>query len=180
MTGEGVGADCKVASRVVCKSGERVTGPLLVHTVKDAKEYSFTAVTGGKGAHGADTAADFYEEAFDDIGGAQSFPVSLGAIKEGQEFFEIPFQAGHSLGGLSLPSPLPLPEQLDCFSPVRSLINEFGLVQARLLGSFEFVLQVAQLVCPAALMGHGRPESANRLGQSDLPIGANEFQELSM
>ena len=50
-----------VASRVVCKSVERVTGPMLVHTVKNAKEYSFTAIAGGKGAHGADSAADLDE-----------------------------------------------------------------------------------------------------------------------
>jgi hypothetical protein len=30
----------KVVSRVVCKSMERVLGPMLVHTIKDAEKYS--------------------------------------------------------------------------------------------------------------------------------------------
>jgi hypothetical protein len=37
----------------------------------------------GKGAHGADAAAHFDEEPFDDVGRAQPFPVGLGAIEEG-------------------------------------------------------------------------------------------------
>jgi len=37
------------------------------------------------------------------------------------------------------------------------LIDEFGLGQTVLLGGFEFVLQVAQFMRPATLMGHGGP-----------------------
>src|SRR5512142_1164601 len=87
--------EVKVASRVLCKSGERVTGPVGVHTVKDAKEDSFTAASSGKGAHGADASAHFYKEPLNNVGGAQAFPVGLGTIEEGQEFFQITFQAGN-------------------------------------------------------------------------------------
>ena len=57
-----------VASRVLCKSWERVTGPLFVHTIKDAVKDAFTTAAGGKSAHGADAAAHFDEEPFNDIG----------------------------------------------------------------------------------------------------------------
>ncbi|HWV99375.1 MAG TPA: hypothetical protein VNZ64_06735, partial [Candidatus Acidoferrum sp.] len=50
-------ADDRLASRVVCKSWERVTGPMFVHAIKDAVEDTFTTAAGGKGAHGADTPA---------------------------------------------------------------------------------------------------------------------------
>ena len=50
-----------------------------VHTVKDAKKDAFTTIAGGKSAHGADPAAHFDKEPFDDVGGPQSFPVSFGA-----------------------------------------------------------------------------------------------------
>ena len=75
---------CGLASRVVCKSWERVTGPLFVHTIKDTIEDTFTTAAGGKGAQGADAAAHFDEESFNDVGRAQPFPVGLGAIQEGQ------------------------------------------------------------------------------------------------
>jgi hypothetical protein len=67
----------QVASRIVCKSGERVTGPVLVHTVKDAKEDSFTATSSGKGTHGANATTHFHKKPFDHVGGAKSFPMSF-------------------------------------------------------------------------------------------------------
>ena len=63
---------------------ERVLGPMLVHTIKDAEKYSFTTVAGGKGAPGADAATHFHKQPFDDVGGAQTFPVSGGTGKERQ------------------------------------------------------------------------------------------------
>ncbi len=62
---------------------------MFVHSVKDAVKDAFTTAAGGKSAHGTDAPADFDKEAFDDIGGAQALPVKLGAIEEGQEFFQI-------------------------------------------------------------------------------------------
>ena len=72
-----------MASRVVCKSRERVTGPMFVHAVKDTEEDAFTTATGGKGAHGADTTTDFDEEPFNDVGCAQTFPVGFEATEKG-------------------------------------------------------------------------------------------------
>ena len=60
------------------------------------------------------------------------------------------------------------------------LIDEFGLLQASLLGGFEFIGQVAQLVGPTALVGHGRPQPAQSPAEAGLTVGSDEFQELSM
>src|SRR5579884_603706 len=73
----------KVASRVVCKMRERVTGPVLIHTVKNTVKDAFTTAAGGEGAHGADASADFHKESLDDVGGSQSFPMRLRTVKEG-------------------------------------------------------------------------------------------------
>jgi hypothetical protein len=47
-----------------------VFSPVVVHSLKDAKEDAFTAVARGKGAHGADAPSYFHKEPFDHIGGA--------------------------------------------------------------------------------------------------------------
>src|SRR3974390_3388830 len=87
-----------VVSRVLCKSGERVTGPVLIHTFKDAVENSFTAAASGESAHGANASTHFDKESFNEVGGAQPFPMSLGTTKEGQQFFQILLQTRDGLG----------------------------------------------------------------------------------
>src|SRR5207245_4423029 len=59
-----------VASRVMCKSGERVTGPVLVHTFKDAQEDSFATAASSEGTQGPDADAHCHAESFDPVGGA--------------------------------------------------------------------------------------------------------------
>ena len=61
-----------------------MTGPMFVPAIKDAVEDSFTTAAGRKGAQGANTPAHFQKESFNNVGGAQAFPVGLGAIEEGQ------------------------------------------------------------------------------------------------
>jgi len=153
---------------------------MLVHTVKNTKQDTFTTVSGGKGTHGTDAAAHLDEEALDDVGGTEPLPMSFGTDKEGQQFFQIPFQAGDSLGCLALPVSFPVTEATDGFGPVLGLIDELGLRQARLLGRFEFIFQVAQLVRPATLMRHGGPEPAQGFDQTGLTIGGHQFQKLSV
>ena len=161
-----------VASRVVCRSGERVTGPVLVHAVKDAEEDAFTTGTGGEGAHGADPAAHLDEESLNHVGGAEPLPVRWRAVEEGQEFLQIGFQAGDGLGRRGLPAGLPGPEAADRLGAVGGLVDEFGFLQAGALGGFEFVFQVAQFVGPAALVGHRGPDPAQGLdGVTELPSG---------
>jgi hypothetical protein len=48
---------------------------MVVHTVKDGKKDTFAAATGGKSAHGANASTDFHKEPFDDISGAEAFPM---------------------------------------------------------------------------------------------------------
>ena len=82
--------------------------------------------------------------------------MGFGEIIEGQQFFQIPFQAGDGLGGLPLPASFPVPKATEGLGPVRSLIEELGLGQAGLLRRFEFVFQVTQLVRPATLLRQAR------------------------
>ncbi len=76
--------------------------------------------------------------------------MALRGIQEGQKFFQVFFETGHGSGCLPLPAALPLTERGDRFGSIGRLVDEFGLVQAGALRGFEFILQVAQLVRPAA------------------------------
>ena len=91
---------------------------------------------GGEGAHGADAPPHFDKEPFDPVGRAQLLPVRLGAIQEGQQLLQVAFQTRHSLGGHALPAAFPFPKSPDRFGAMLGLVDEFGLVQAALLGSF--------------------------------------------
>ena len=71
----------------MCKSFERVFSPVVVHSVKNAKEDAFTAVACGEGAHGADAPSYFDKEPFDHVGGAETFPMCLRTVVKGQQFF---------------------------------------------------------------------------------------------
>jgi len=73
----------------------------------------------------------------------------------------------------------PLAEATEGFGAMWRLIDEFGLAQAVLLGSFEFVFQVTQRVRPAALVGHPGPEPAQGLDQTGLAVGDDQFQRLA-
>src|SRR5262245_17857410 len=130
-----------MASRVVCKSGERVTGPVLIHSIKDAEKDSFTTAASGEGAHRPDAPPDFNKQSFDDVGGPESFPMSLRRGQEGQEFFQVGFQTGHSVGSLRAPAALPLSEEPNGLGRMNCLIDEFGFLQTVALGGFEFVFQ---------------------------------------
>src|SRR5262249_9721064 len=143
----------RVASIVLCKIFEWVKGPLIIHSFKDRIENSFAATASGKGAHLSDTASDFYKEPLDHVGGPDASPMLFRTSKESQEFLNVLRQALDGFGSASLPTLLPFSETLQSFSAVFGLIDKFGLLQAGPLGSFEFVLQVAQLVRPAALVG---------------------------
>jgi hypothetical protein len=57
---------------------------MLVHTVKDTKKDSLTTAASRKSTHGSDAAAHLDEQAFDDVGSAQPFPMDFRAVKEGQ------------------------------------------------------------------------------------------------
>ena len=142
-----------VASILLCKIFEWVKGPLIVHSFKDRIENSFTTGASGKCAHLSDSASDFHKEPLDHVGGPDASPMLFRTSKEGQEFLNVLGQALDGFGSAGLPTFLPFSETLQRFGAVLSLINKFGLLQARPLGSFEFVLQVAQLVRPAALVG---------------------------
>src|SRR3974390_3313323 len=112
-----------LASRVLCKSWERVTGPMFIHAIKDAVKDAFTTAARGEGAHGANPPPHFDKEPFDDVGGAQAFPVCLGAIEEGQEFFQVCFQTGDGLGSLAVPAGLPLAETAKGFGAMLGLVD---------------------------------------------------------
>ncbi len=62
---------------------ERVTGPMVVHAFKDAVKDALAAASSSKGAHFANAPAHFDEESFDDVSGAQAFPMSFGRFEKG-------------------------------------------------------------------------------------------------
>ena len=49
-----------VASIVLCKSRQRVFSPVVIHSVKEAKEHAFATARRGEGAHGANAIRIFY------------------------------------------------------------------------------------------------------------------------
>lgn len=49
-----------VASIVLCKSLQRVFSPVVIHSVKEAKEDAFATARRGEGAHGANAIRIFY------------------------------------------------------------------------------------------------------------------------
>src|SRR5439155_15740299 len=102
-----------VASRFVCKSFEGFLGPVGIHAIKDAVEDAFTTVSGSKGTHGPDAPTYFHKEPFNHVGSTHPLPMSAGRLKECQQFFQVGFQTGHGLGGLSSPAAFPLPETLE-------------------------------------------------------------------
>ena len=53
------------------------------------------------------------------------------------------------------------------------MVDKFSFLQASPLGSFEFVLQVAQLVRPAALVGDARPKPLQGLDEPRMAIGGD-------
>ncbi len=60
---------------MLCKSGERVMGPMLIHAFKDAVKDSFATVASSKSAHFTDAPAHFDKQSFNDVRGADPFPV---------------------------------------------------------------------------------------------------------
>ena len=71
-----------VASIVLCKIFEWVKGPLIIHSIKDCIENSFTTASGSKGTHGSDPTTDFNKESFNHVGGPDAFPMLVGTVKE--------------------------------------------------------------------------------------------------
>src|SRR5438094_8624844 len=115
-----------VASRFVCKSFEGFLGPVGIHAIKDAVEDAFTTVSGSKSTHGADAPTYFHKEPFNHVGSTHPLPISAGRLKECQHFFQVGFQTGHGLGGLSSPAAFPLPETLERGRAVSGLVDEFS------------------------------------------------------
>ena len=62
-----------------------MTGPIGIHTFKDAVKDSFTTARSSKGAHLTDAAAHFDKEPFNGVGSAHAFPVGFGTMEEGQQ-----------------------------------------------------------------------------------------------
>ena len=71
-----------------------------------------TTAWGGEGTHFADAPSHFDKETFNNIGGADAFPMLFRTIKEGQEFFDILGHAGYRLGSFFTPTAIPLAEAL--------------------------------------------------------------------
>ena len=62
---------------------EWVKGPFVIHSLEDGIKDSFTTGSRSEGAHFADASAHFDKEPFDNVCGANAFPMLLRTIKEG-------------------------------------------------------------------------------------------------
>src|SRR5690242_18466562 len=71
-----------IPSRVVCKFGQRFTFPGAVEVREDAVDDAVAAFQVGEAGHGAGAFSHFAESAFDDVGGADFFPVRFRDLEE--------------------------------------------------------------------------------------------------
>ena len=95
-------------------------GPWVIDSFKDGIKDAFSTAAGSHGTPFAEASADFAPQLFNNLGGAEAFPMFCGAITEGQEFFAVLGEPGYGLayangsatGGNTL-------ERLCCLEPGR-------------------------------------------------------------
>jgi hypothetical protein len=137
----------------VCKSGwrkkfyvkvsKRACFPVGVHSVKDAKEYSFAGTAGGEGAHRSDPAAHFHEETFDCVGGSKFLPKNAWAIEELEERLQIAFDTTYCLRCGWKPFALPGAEHFSSLCMISCFVDVPCFGRAALLRAFKPIAQVA-------------------------------------
>ena len=147
-----------VASSILRKFLEGFLLPGAVQVTDHAEDDAIAARRVGEAGHGAGAAPHLAEGAFDNVGGADLAPVGRRKGIEGQQLYQVPFQAAHRARTPGAPPAPPALRNLLGGLPTRGLIHRRRFAHAGAFLLRHLISEVAQLARPAALQGDVRPD----------------------